>query len=144
MTSRKRLCLCVCVCKKWFFFMEDVWDSSRQTGPNGCFLCRRRSKTHLPMLQVWTAEKPHPQEEVRGTRHTSTCSTLIWKHLFIVIHFCWSLTSVIKVYCYFKQVSWCVAFLHFINHFINHTLNNPMRNLMFVKTRNLNSAFNDS
>uniref|UniRef100_A0A8C5AC34 MIF4G domain-containing protein n=1 Tax=Gadus morhua TaxID=8049 RepID=A0A8C5AC34_GADMO len=24
---------------------------------------KRRSKTHLPMLQVWTAEKPHPQEE---------------------------------------------------------------------------------
>lgn len=26
---------------------------------------RRRVKTHVPMLQVWTAEKPHPQEEVR-------------------------------------------------------------------------------
>lgn len=25
---------------------------------------RRRLKTHVPMLQVWTAEKPHPQEEV--------------------------------------------------------------------------------
>ncbi|XP_049603900.1 nuclear cap-binding protein subunit 1 isoform X1 [Syngnathus scovelli] len=24
---------------------------------------KRRVKTHLPMLQVWTAEKPHPQEE---------------------------------------------------------------------------------
>ncbi|KAK0138258.1 Nuclear cap-binding protein subunit 1 [Merluccius polli] len=24
---------------------------------------KRRSKTHVPMLQVWTAEKPHPQEE---------------------------------------------------------------------------------
>lgn len=26
---------------------------------------RGRVKTHVPMLQVWTAEKPHPQEEVR-------------------------------------------------------------------------------
>lgn len=25
---------------------------------------RRRVKTHVPMLQIWTAEKPHPQEEV--------------------------------------------------------------------------------
>lgn len=24
---------------------------------------KRRQKTHVPMLQVWTAEKPHPQEE---------------------------------------------------------------------------------
>uniref|UniRef100_A0A673VYL5 Nuclear cap binding protein subunit 1 n=1 Tax=Salmo trutta TaxID=8032 RepID=A0A673VYL5_SALTR len=24
---------------------------------------KRRLKTHVPMLQVWTAEKPHPQEE---------------------------------------------------------------------------------
>ncbi|KAM3866762.1 nuclear cap-binding protein subunit 1 [Diretmus argenteus] len=24
---------------------------------------KRRGKTHVPMLQVWTAEKPHPQEE---------------------------------------------------------------------------------
>ncbi|ELK12978.1 Nuclear cap-binding protein subunit 1 [Pteropus alecto] len=24
---------------------------------------KRRQKTHMPMLQVWTAEKPHPQEE---------------------------------------------------------------------------------
>ncbi|KAG9337107.1 hypothetical protein JZ751_029775 [Albula glossodonta] len=24
---------------------------------------KRRQKTHLPMLQVWTADKPHPQEE---------------------------------------------------------------------------------
>lgn len=28
-------------------------------------LFRGRVKTHVPMLQVWTAEKPHPQEEVR-------------------------------------------------------------------------------
>lgn len=27
---------------------------------------RSRVKTHVPMLQVWTAEKPHPQEEVRA------------------------------------------------------------------------------
>uniref|UniRef100_A0A3Q4HBP7 Nuclear cap-binding protein subunit 1 n=1 Tax=Neolamprologus brichardi TaxID=32507 RepID=A0A3Q4HBP7_NEOBR len=26
---------------------------------------KRRVKTHVPMLQVWTADKPHPQEEVR-------------------------------------------------------------------------------
>lgn len=28
------------------------------------FIFRRRQKTHVPMLQVWTADKPHPQEEV--------------------------------------------------------------------------------
>ncbi|KAB0405799.1 hypothetical protein E2I00_003514, partial [Balaenoptera physalus] len=26
---------------------------------------KRRQKTHVPMLQVWTAEKPHPQEEIQ-------------------------------------------------------------------------------
>lgn len=32
--------------------------------PNVLFQ-RRRVKTHVPMLQVWTADKPHQQEEVR-------------------------------------------------------------------------------
>lgn len=46
-----------------------------------CIISRGRVKTHVPMLQVWTAEKPHPQEEVRDG----------WKNHFL--HFQWHCRS---------------------------------------------------
>ncbi|PIO27310.1 hypothetical protein AB205_0197700, partial [Aquarana catesbeiana] len=27
---------------------------------------KQRQKIHVPMLQIWSADKPHPQEEVWG------------------------------------------------------------------------------
>uniref|UniRef100_A0A8C2I559 Nuclear cap-binding protein subunit 1 n=1 Tax=Cyprinus carpio TaxID=7962 RepID=A0A8C2I559_CYPCA len=38
---------------------------------------KRRQKTHVPMLQVWTAEKPHPQEEVRVRPQSSSMTVTL-------------------------------------------------------------------
>uniref|UniRef100_W5MTK1 Nuclear cap-binding protein subunit 1 n=1 Tax=Lepisosteus oculatus TaxID=7918 RepID=W5MTK1_LEPOC len=61
---------------------EDIFNIRHFYFLKGPFL-KRRQKTHVPMLQVWTAEKPHPQEEVRYSIYFESVSFL--KDIFRII-----------------------------------------------------------
>uniref|UniRef100_A0A8C2I4P5 Nuclear cap-binding protein subunit 1 n=1 Tax=Cyprinus carpio TaxID=7962 RepID=A0A8C2I4P5_CYPCA len=67
---------------------------------------KRRQKTHVPMLQVWTAEKPHPQEEVRVRPQSSSMTVTL--PLSIVFYFKFVLFHVlVDAVCICKCVSVC-------------------------------------
>ncbi|MBZ3869725.1 Nuclear cap-binding protein subunit 1, partial [Sciurus carolinensis] len=63
---------------------------------------KRRQKTHVPMLQVWTADKPHPQEEYLDC---------LWAQIQKLKKDCWQERHILRPYLAFDSIL-CEALQH--------------------------------
>ncbi|XP_006863200.1 PREDICTED: nuclear cap-binding protein subunit 1 isoform X1 [Chrysochloris asiatica] len=63
---------------------------------------KRRQKTHIPMLQVWTADKPHPQEEYLDC---------LWAQIQKLKKDCWQERHILRPYLAFDSIL-CEALQH--------------------------------
>ncbi|NXE57586.1 NCBP1 protein, partial [Casuarius casuarius] len=72
---------------------------------------KRRQKIHIPMLQVWTADKPHPQEEASRLYLLYTYLDCLWAQIQKLKKDRWQERHILRPYLAFDSIL-CEALQH--------------------------------